>query len=47
MWLLYADETNLDPKHEWFVYGGIAIPGDRVEPSKSRSAGCAPDCAPA
>lgn len=27
MHLLYADETNLDPRgHEFFVYGGIVIP---------------------
>ncbi len=30
MWLLYADETNLDPKTAFFVYGGIAVPGDRA-----------------
>jgi hypothetical protein len=29
MHLLYADETSLDPnKHEFFVYGGVAIPCD-------------------
>lgn len=29
--LLYADEVNVDPKDsEFFVYAGIAIPGDRA-----------------
>jgi hypothetical protein len=32
MHLLYADETSLEPtKHEFFVYGGIAIPCESAE----------------
>ena len=32
MHLLYSDETSLDPsRHEFFVYGGIAIP-DKTAP---------------
>lgn len=31
MYLLYADESNLDPSTtEFFVYGGVTIPGDRA-----------------
>lgn len=31
MYLLYTDETNLDPSQgDFFVYGGIAIPGDKA-----------------
>jgi len=31
MHLLYADETSLEPaKHEFFVYGGVAIPCDNA-----------------
>jgi hypothetical protein len=27
--LLYADETNIDPKNtDFFVYGGVIIPGN-------------------
>jgi len=29
MYLLYCDETNLNPnEREFFIYGGIAVPGD-------------------
>ena len=32
MYLLYCDETNLDPaKTDFFVYGGIAIPSDSAK----------------
>lgn len=31
MYLFYGDETNLDAKeNEFFIYGGIAVPGDRA-----------------
>jgi len=31
MYLFYGDETNLNAKeNEFFIYGGIAIPGDRA-----------------
>lgn len=31
MYLLYTDETNLDPSQgDFFVYGGIAIPGEKA-----------------
>jgi len=32
MYLLYSDETNLEPRDfEFFIYGGIAIPGDNAK----------------
>jgi len=31
MYLLYADETNLDPTTQFFVYGGLAIPGEQTK----------------
>ncbi|MCZ6691810.1 MAG: DUF3800 domain-containing protein [Planctomycetota bacterium] len=32
MYLLYADESNLDPAAgDFFVYGGIAVPGDHAQ----------------
>ena len=30
MHLLYTDETNLDPKNDFFVYGGLAVDGDQA-----------------
>jgi len=32
MYLLYCDETNLDPKnHAFFIYGGIAVPATKAK----------------
>ena len=28
MYLLYADESNLDSRTEFFVYGGLSVPGE-------------------
>ncbi len=37
MYLFYCDETNLDPGHaDFFVYGGIAIPGERAKELHNR-----------
>jgi hypothetical protein len=31
MYLLYTDETNLDPREgDFFVYGGIAVPAENA-----------------
>ena len=37
MYLLYTDEANIDPVEEnFFIYGGVCIPGEEAGPLSER-----------